>query len=200
MEATFFATPADFRAWFIEQQQQSAETAAKEIWVGFYKKNSGKSSINWSQAVDQALCFGWIDSVKRSLDDSSYAIRFTPRRPNSVWSTVNINKVAELTKLGLMQPAGLKAFNERKAEKSSVYSFEQPKETLRLDPAQEQLFQANSKAWEFFQSQAPWYQRAAIWWVISAKRAETKESRLATLIQDSEAGQTIASLTRTKSK
>lgn len=189
---TFFATPADFRSWLEKHHGQ-----AQELFVGYYKKDSGKPSITWPESVDQALCFGWIDGVRKSLGPESYVIRFTPRKPSSIWSAVNIQKVEELTRQGLMRPAGLKAFQARSEEKSAIYSFEQ-KEEPKLSPAHEQRFQAEPKAWAFFQAQAPWYRKSAIWWVVSAKKDETREKRLATLISDSAAGRTLANFTRRK--
>ena len=167
----------------------------QELWVGFYKKSSGKPSITWPEAVDQALCFGWIDGQRKGIDDVSYTIRFTPRKPRSIWSAVNVKRVGELTAQGLMHPAGLKAFENRTEEKSGVYAYEQ-ETPAELDADYEQRFRANQTAWDFFQAQAAWYRRAAIWWVISAKKEETRLKRLATLIEDSERGRTVPPLTR----
>jgi len=189
MKPTFFATPSEFRTWLEEHHD-----TAQELWVGFYKKSSGKPSITWPEAVDEALCFGWIDGVRKGIDDVSYTIRFTPRKPRSIWSAVNVKRASELASLGLMRPAGLKAFEERAEEKSGLYSYEQ--ENAELNDAYEQQFRANTKAWDFFQAQTAWYRRAAIWWVISAKKEETRLKRLATLIEDSEHGRTIPPLTR----
>ena len=187
---TFFATPADFRAWF-----EAHHAHAQELLVGFYRKGSGKPSITWQEAVDEALCFGWIDGVRKSLDDASYTIRFTPRKPRSTWSAVNIRRVEELTRRGQMRSAGLKAFAARTDGNSGIYAYEQ-RQSARLEEADEQLFRANLQAWAFFQSQPPSYRRTAIWWVVSAKQAATRKKRLATLIQDSEEQRTIAPLTR----
>jgi uncharacterized protein YdeI (YjbR/CyaY-like superfamily) len=187
---TFFATPTAFRTWLEEHHQ-----TAQELWVGFYKTSSGKPSITWPEAVDQALCFGWIDGVRKGIDDSSYTIRFTPRKPQSIWSTVNVKRAQELALLGLMRPAGLKAFEERDQKKSGLYSYEQRKSS-QLDPAYEEQFKANKKAWDFFQSKPPSYQQPAIWWVMSAKQEETRLKRLARLIEDSEHGRTVPPLTR----
>jgi uncharacterized protein YdeI (YjbR/CyaY-like superfamily) len=189
---TFFATPADFRAWLEEHHGR-----AQELFVGYYKKDSGRPSITWPESVEQALCFGWIDGVRKSLGKESYVIRFTPRKPGSIWSTVNIRKAEELIEQGLMRPTGLEAFKARSEEKSRIYSFEQ-KEEPKLSPAQEQRFQADPKAWAFFQAQTPWYRRAATWWVVSAKKDETRQKRLATLIADSAAGRTLPMFTRKK--
>ena len=189
MEPTFFPTPVDLRHWF-EQNHD----VAKELLVGFYKKDTGKPSITWPEAVDEALCFGWIDGVRKGIDDVSYMIRFTPRKPNSIWSAKNIASVERLSQLSLMQPAGLEAFQRRKAEKSAIYSFER-KEEAELSETELQQFQANENAWGFFQSQAPSYRRAAFHWIVSAKRPETRSSRLTTLINDSAQGWTVRPLT-----
>ena len=188
--ATFFAVPADFRAWLAEHHDTH-----QELWVGFYKTSSGKPSITWPEAVDEALCFGWIDGVRKRIDDVSYAIRFTPRKPRSNWSSVNVARAMELTRLGRMHPAGLAAFERRTADRSGIYAYEQRK-SAKLDAVSEQTFRANRKAWAFFQAQAPWYRRTAIWWVSSAKKEETRRRRLNTLIADSEQERTIRQLTR----
>lgn len=190
MDVTFFESPSAYRAWFEENHAH-----AKELWVGFYKKSTDKPSITWPEAVDQALCFGWIDGVRKSIDENSYKIRFTPRKPRSIWSSVNIKRVGELLELGLMQPAGLKVFEERDQKKSELYSYERQK--ALLDTEFEQKFRANTKAWEFFQSQAPSYQKTATWWVMSAKKEETRLKRLMTLIEDSENGRRLANMTYT---
>lgn len=190
MKPTFFATPSLFRGW-LEKHHDSAQ----ELWVGFYKKGSGQASITWPEAVDEALCFGWVDSVRKSIDDLSYANRFTPRRPRSNWSAKNIKRVKELTKLGLMHPAGLEAFEARTEEKSGTYSYEQ-RHLARIEKADERQFRANKKAWDYFQNQVPSYRQAAIWWVMSAKKEETRRRRLATLIEDSGLERTIPPLTR----
>src|SRR5579859_2732029 len=179
VESTFFATPSEWRKWLDEKHDKF-----QELWVGFYKKGSGKPSITWPEAVDEALCFGWIDGVRKSIDDVSYKIRFTSRKPSSIWSNVNINRVTELSKLGLMQPAGLKAFGERKQGKSGIYAYEQRNEAA-LDEDSEKQFRANRAAWDFFQAQAPSYQKTVIWRIVSAKKDETKQKRLATLIEAS---------------
>jgi uncharacterized protein YdeI (YjbR/CyaY-like superfamily) len=189
MKAMFFATSADFRKWLEKHHDQH-----DELVVGFYKKDSGRPSMTWPESVDAALCFGWIDGVRRRTDDVSYTIRFTPRKKRSIWSAVNIKRVAELTALGLMRPTGIGAFEARSEERSAIYSFEQ--ENIAFEAAQEKLFRAQKNAWTYFQSQAKWYQRAATWWVIGAKREETKAKRLATLIADSAAKRTLKHLTR----
>jgi uncharacterized protein YdeI (YjbR/CyaY-like superfamily) len=190
MDPTFFATPAAWRAWLARHHATAAE-----LWVGFYKRGSGRPSITWPESVDQALCYGWIDGVRRSLGPESYAIRFTPRRPGSTWSKVNLQRVGELEALGLMQPAGQAAHAARTAAKSGIYAYEQ-RDQARLTPEQEREFKRNRKAWAYFQAEAPWYRRTATYWVISAKRAETRAKRLATLIADSAAGRRIGQLDR----
>src|SRR5713226_7288990 len=165
---TFFPTPSDFRAWF-----EAHHDKFHELFVGFHKKSSGKASITWPESVDAALCFGWIDGIRKSIDETSYTIRFTPRRPTSTWSAVNIKRVQQLKEMGLMHPSGLKASAARSAKKSAIYSYEQRK-TARFAREQDKQFRANKAAWEFFRSQAPSYQRVATYWVISAKREETK--------------------------
>jgi len=190
MKPLFFASPSELRNWFEKYHETT-----QELWVGFYKTGSGKPSVTWQEAVDQELCFGWIDGVRKGIGDLSYTIRFTPRRPHSNWSSVNIKRVGELIKLGLLQPAGLKAFQERDQNKSGLYSYEQRKNS-QLDPAYENQLRANKKAWEFFQSRPPSYQQPAIWWVMSARQEETRLKRLTILIECSEQGRTVPPLTR----
>ncbi|HJR45196.1 MAG TPA: YdeI/OmpD-associated family protein [Actinomycetota bacterium] len=182
----FFRTEAAFRKWL-----EANHGRKDELWVGFYKKASGKGGLTYKQAVDQALCFGWIDGLAKTIDDNAYRQRFTPRRKTSTWSAINIKRVGELKKLGLMHPAGLKAFQERDPRKTSQYSFENAPE---FSAAQKKTFKANRKAWEFFQAQPPGYRRTATWWVVSAKKEETRDRRLSTLIEDSAAGRRIAQL------
>ncbi len=191
---TFFPTPADFRTWL-----EAHHDKFRELLVGFHKKSSGKRSITWPESVQVALCFGWIDGVRKSLDENSYTIRFTPRKPTSNWSSININLVRKLTKRGLMHPAGLKAFAARNEEKSGIYSYEQRK-SARFTRAQEKQFRANKTAWEFFRSQAPWYQRVTPYWVIGAKRGETKLKRLSELIGHSQNRRTLPRLIPAKKK
>ena len=187
----FFATPADFRDWL--EQHHATQT---EAFVGFYKRESGRPSITWPESVDCALSYGWIDGVRNSIDAISYRIRFTPRKPTSTWSAINVRRVAELTKLGLMRPPGAKAFEARKGDKTGIYAYEQRK-SAKLPPAFEKQFRANKKAWDHFRAQPPWYQRTATYRVTSAKQEETRQKRLDQLIQDSAAGRTIKELTRT---
>ena len=180
----FFATPAAFRQWL-----QKNHDSVSELWVGFWKKGTGKASITWPESVDQALCFGWIDGIRKSIDTESYMIRFTPRKRGSVWSAVNTKRAHELTELGLMQPAGERAFAQRDEEKTKQYSFERT--DVELSQAQQKQFRANRKAWQFWQSQPPSYRKTATWYVISAKQEATRERRLARLIADSEAGRRL---------
>ncbi len=191
---TFFPTSADFRAWFEANHDKS-----RELLVGFHKRDSGKPSITWPESVQVALCFGWIDGVRKSLDETSYMIRFTPRKPTSTWSFININLVRKLTKQGLMHPAGLKAFAARSEKKSAIYSYEQRKNP-QFAREQEKQFRANKSAWEFFRSQAPWYQRVTTYWVISAKREETKLKRLSELIGHSQDQHRLPGLIPAKKK
>jgi len=186
----FFPSPAEWRAWL---EKHHSDT--QELWVGFYKRGSGRPSITWPESVDGALCFGWIDGVRKSIDAISYKIRFTPRRPRSVWSGINIKRVGELSMVGLMHSAGLAAFDKRDGDRSAIYAYEQRK-TAKLPALFEKKFRAQGEAWKFFHSQPPWYQRTCTYWVISAKREETRLKRLATLIDCSARKQNIPSLNR----
>jgi uncharacterized protein YdeI (YjbR/CyaY-like superfamily) len=190
MEPRFFATPADFRAW-LERHHESHG----ELIVGFHRKGSGRPSITWPEAVDQALCFGWIDGVRRRIDDSSYSIRFTPRKARSTWSAVNVERMKELVAAGLVAPAGLAAFERRADDHTAIYSYEQRK-NAQLEPDQEQRLCADHRAWAFFEAQPPSYRRAAIHWVTSAKKPETRERRLVQLVECSAAGQAVPPLAR----
>ena len=180
----FFKSPADFRKW-LEKNHASAQ----ELSVGYYKKDSGRPSITWPESVDQALCFGWIDGIRRSVDDISYTIRFTPRRPGSIWSSVNIKRVEELSRNGLMQPAGLEAFEARKENKSGIYAYEQ--RSAELPATYEKTLRKNKAAWDFFYAQPPSYRKLAFWWVVSAKKEETRLKRLEKLIQESAEGRRV---------
>jgi uncharacterized protein YdeI (YjbR/CyaY-like superfamily) len=185
MERQYFRTAAEFRAWLAENH-----ATASEIGVVLHKKGSGKPTMTWSEAVDQALCFGLIDSVARRLDETSRVQRFTPRRPKSNWSAVNIRKVAELTAAGLMTPAGQAAFARRAEARSQVYSYEN-RHLAALDPEREALFREHEKAWEFFSRLPPSYRQTAIFSVMNAKREETRASRLARLIEASGEGRRL---------
>jgi uncharacterized protein YdeI (YjbR/CyaY-like superfamily) len=177
----FFAKQSDFRKWL--QKNHKKET---ELLVGFYKVGSGKPSMTWSQSVDEALCFGWIDAVRKSIDKDSYQIRFTRRKPTSIWSAINIKKIEELTRQGLMQPAGLASFEKRTESKSKIYSYE--KEEVELTQNFKKQFKANKKAWDYFQSLAPSYKKVSAHWVMRAKQETTRIKRLNQLISDSAAG------------
>lgn len=176
---TFFKTQDDFREWLEINHEKETE-----LIVGFYKVKSGKPSMNWSQSVDQALCFGWIDGIRKSMDEESYSIRFTPRKNTSNWSEINIKKVEELTRAGLMKPAGMKAFSFRKESKSGIYSYENEAESF--DYQDEKLFRENEKAWEFFMKQTPSYRKAVVRWINSAVQKITRQSRLEKTIKQCE--------------
>lgn len=180
-DVTHFATPAELRKWFAQNH-----TSAAQLWVGFYKKSSGKPSITWPESVDEALCVGWIDGVRKSLGEASYVIRFTPRKATSIWSVVNVNRVAVLTAEGRMQVAGLAAFEARSHAKTGVYSFEQ--EAPELTAGDIRIFKKNKAAWKFFEAQPPGYRRQMSWRVTSAKREETRAKRLQILIDASASG------------
>jgi uncharacterized protein YdeI (YjbR/CyaY-like superfamily) len=190
VKPTFFATAEELREWL-----ERNHATATELLVGFYRRGSGRPSITWQELVDEELCFGWIDGIRKGIDAVSYANRITPRKQRSTWSAINIARAKELIKLGRMHPAGLRAFERRTDERSAIYSYEQ-RRAARLDPDAERSFRAKKKAWTFFQAQAPSYQRVAIWWVISAKREETRKKRLQTLIHDSQNGRTVGPLSR----
>jgi uncharacterized protein YdeI (YjbR/CyaY-like superfamily) len=190
VKPTFFADASELRNWL-----ERNHATATELLVGFYKRGSRKGSITWRELVDEELCFGWIDGVRKGIDEVSYANRISPRAPRSTWSAVNIARAKELIRLGRMHPAGLRAFERRTDERSAIYSYEQRK-IAKLGPGAERLFRANKKSWAFFQAQPPSYQRAATWWVISAKREETRQKRLATLIRDSQNARAIGPLSR----
>lgn len=178
MKPTFFSSDSEFREWLKKNHKTEME-----LIVGFYKVASQKPSMTWSQSVDQALCFGWIDGVRRSIDQESYYIRFTPRRSNSIWSAINIKKVGELTKLGLMTKYGHKAYSLRTESKSKIYSHE--KEQAELDITLEMKFKRNKKAWEFFIGQAPSYKKVIVHWIMTAKQEATRHSRLTKVIDES---------------
>ncbi len=187
MKIIIFETAADFRQWLSKNHDK-----ATELWLGMYNQRSRQTSINYKEALDEALCFGWIDGVRKSINETTYKQRFTPRKKTSRWSKVNIKRAAELCALGRMMPCGLAAF-ERRSQAPAGYSFEERPEGL--DPSSEKEFRKHKQAWQFFQAQAPWYRRSASWWVISAKKDETKMRRLATLIQDSENERRLGMLT-----
>jgi uncharacterized protein YdeI (YjbR/CyaY-like superfamily) len=190
-DITYFKTPGHFRKWL-----EKNHAVASVLWVGFHKKDSGKPSITWPESVDEALCFGWIDGVRKSVDQTSYIIRFSPRKSLSIWSAVNIKRAQELIDLGRMQPAGLDAFQKRKEDRSRRYSYEQQGSKLALE--HEKKLRANRVAWKFFSAQPPWYQRTTAWWVTSAKKEETRLKRLEQLIACSAKEQLVPPLARAK--
>jgi uncharacterized protein YdeI (YjbR/CyaY-like superfamily) len=185
----FFRAAAQWRKWL-----ESHHAAAPELWVGFYKRASGTPSMTWPESVDEALCFGWIDGVRKRTDDERYKIRFTPRKPSSVWSSVNVRRVEALREQGRMRPTGETAFAARKEHKSGIYAYEQ--RPAELTEPWLGLLRKNKAAWTFFAAQPPWYRRTASWWVISAKREETQRKRFARLAEES-AGGWIGPLRRT---
>jgi len=185
----FFETPAELRAWF-----KANHDTATELWLGYHRKRTGRPSVTWQEVVDQELCFGWIDSVRYSLGDDTSAQRITPRRKRSVWSAVNIKRFRELESMGLVHPRGRAAFEKRDEARSRIYSYEN--RSPGFDEARETAFRKSKPAWKFFESQAPWYRRTATHWVMSAKREETRDRRLATLIEHSKKGERIPPLSR----
>lgn len=189
----FFKSANELRKWF-----QKNYGKATELWIGFYNARSGKKGVTYKEAVDEALCFGWIDGIRKNLDEESYVNRFTPRKKNSIWSNINTKRIKELMEEGRMHSSGLEAFNKRVEEKAGIYSFEQ--DSHKLPGAFEKKFKANKKAWKHFTSKAPWYQRTSIHWVMSAKQEATQLKRLETLMKDSENEKTIAPLTRPAKK
>jgi uncharacterized protein YdeI (YjbR/CyaY-like superfamily) len=188
-EPIYFESAAAFRAWLEEHHE-----TATEVWVGQWKKHTGKPTVSWAEAVDEALCFGWIDGLLRRVDDERHMQRFTPRKPSSNWSAINIANVERLRTEGRMRPAGEAAFARRRDDRTAIYSYEQRKNP-QLEPEEQAQLEADAAAWEYFSSRPPSYRRPAIWWVISAKRPETRARRLATLIADSAAGRPIKPLT-----
>ncbi len=184
MKPEFFHTPADFGTWL-----EKNHATATELWVGFYKKDSGKPSITWPESVDQALCFGWIDGIRQGVDEISYQIRFTPRRRGSIWSATNIKRAKELVRQKQMRPTGLKAFATRIENKSGIYSYEQRSTELKRPYAK--LLEKNKAASNFFKKQSPSYRKMIDWWIISAKKEETRMARLAKLISESAKGKRL---------
>jgi uncharacterized protein YdeI (YjbR/CyaY-like superfamily) len=189
----FFKDQQSLRKWFEKNHDKK-----DELWLGYYKKSSGRKSVTYKESVDTALCFGWIDGIAKGIDEEKYCQRYTPRRKGSIWSAVNIKKIEELTRAGLMHKAGLEKFNSRDQSKTNLYSFEQSE--IKLPPAYQKMIKANKKAWEYFSKAPPGYRRTSTWWVISAKQEETRLRRLKTLIKDSAAGRKIALLTPVKKK
>jgi uncharacterized protein YdeI (YjbR/CyaY-like superfamily) len=188
--ARFFNGPKAFRTWL-----ERHHARARELLVGFHKRHTARPSLTWPQSVDEALCFGWIDGVRRRVDDERYTIRFTPRKAGSTWSAVNLKRVRALIADGRMWPAGLKTFLTRDRKKAGLYSYEQRRH-IKLPPRFEKLVRAKAKAWVYYRAQAPWYQRTAAFWVVSAKQEETRLKRLTHLIACSARGQSVGPLTR----
>src|SRR4030095_2217364 len=185
----FFKTSLALRKWFEKNHSKK-----DELWIAFYKKSSGKPSVTYLEAVDNALSFGWIDGLVKGIDAQHYCQRFTPRRKNSIWSAINLKKADALIKKGLMAPAGLKVYNERNQKRPHLYSIEQ--KNLKLPPALERTFRSNKKSWENFNNMVPSYKKPAIWLIINAKQEETRQRRLEELIRDSEAGRKVKQLRR----
>lgn len=189
-EPIFFEGPAAWRGWLLEHHESAAE-----VLVGYHKKATGRPSLTWPQSVEQALCFGWIDGIRRSAGPEAYTIRFTPRRPRSIWSAVNLATYAELERQGLVVEAGRAAYERRRDDRTAVYSFENA-DAAAFPPEMAARLEADAAAWAFFSSRPAGYRTAATWWVVSAKREDTRERRLAQLIADSAAGRTVPPLTR----
>lgn len=186
----FFATPAALRRWFARHHR-----TASELWVGYRKKATGKASVTWQESVDEALCVGWIDGIRKRIDEESYTIRFTPRRKGSVWSEINARRMEELLREGRVLPAGQAAFAARSPEKTAIYPYEQ-RHGVELDAELSARFRAHPAAWQHFWAQPPGYRQTLTWWVMSAKRPQTRERRLATLIAASAAGKPLRELVR----
>lgn len=189
MEERYFEDGAAFRRW-LAKHHDSEEV----LWVGYHKRATGRASMTWNESVDEALCYGWIDGLRQSVDDERYRIRFTPRKPRSIWSAKNIARVEELVEEGRMKPPGLAAFERRREHRSRRYSFEQGE--IELPAEYRKKLRANREAWAFYTAQPPGYHRQTTWWIISAKRATTRERRLARLIEDSANGVRIKELRR----
>lgn len=189
----FFSSSAAFRKWL-----ETNHASARELLVGFYRVESGKGGITYKEALDEALCFGWIDGLRKRYDADSYTVRFAPRTQGSIWSIVNTRRMETLVELGRPHASGLRVFEERDKKKSKLYSYEVG--TCKLDAAYERQFRANSSAWDFYQAQAPWYRRVSCYWVMSAKKEETRARRLATLIEDSANRRRIKQLTASPRK
>jgi uncharacterized protein YdeI (YjbR/CyaY-like superfamily) len=193
VQVKHFRNAEEFRRWL--QRHHASET---ELWVGFYRKGCGRTGMSYPEAVDQALCYGWIDGVRKKVDDISYTNRFSPRQTKSTWSTVNTRRVAELTRLGLMTDAGLAAFKARDERRSGIYSFENRPQSLPTDL--EKIFRANKAAWEFWMAQPPGYRRTITWYVVSAVKDETRRSRLRKVIVGSAKGQRLGLLSPSKKR
>lgn len=187
MKPKFFSTPAEFHQWLEQNHDKESE-----LLIGFHRKASGKKSITYAEALDEALCFGWIDGVRKKLNETSYVQRFTPRKPKSIWSNVNVNHVERLKTEGRMQAAGLAAYERRTPERTGIYAFEN--RPHQLSRAYEKRFRENKKAWEFFEKQPPYYKRLTIFRIMSAKKEETQVRRLEQLIECSANGKRLGML------
>ena len=187
MKPIFFKSPSEFQKWLKKNQDK-----VQELWIGFYKKDSVKKGMTYLEALDEALCYGWIDGIRKSLDKNSYVIRFTPRKPKSIWSQINIKRAEELIEAGRMKPSGLKEFKDRDPKRSGLYSFENRPQSLEV--VYEKKLKANKKAWAFFQAMPPWYQKTSAFWIMSARLEQTRLKRLDILIKDSENGRKIGPL------
>jgi uncharacterized protein YdeI (YjbR/CyaY-like superfamily) len=190
----FFKTPAAFRGW-LEKNHATVD----ELWVGYYKVATGKPSVTWQETVDEALCFGWIDGLRKTIDEESYKIRFTPRRKGSVWSAKNVASAEQLIAAGRMRPPGVREFEKRTEDKSSIYSYEQ-REKLTLSPEYEKHFKKNKAAWKYYRAQAPGYRSKTAHWVMAAKKEETRLRRLGQLIEHSAEQSAIPPLARPKDR
>ena len=184
MKIKYFKSTHDFRRWL-----EKHHAITQELWVGYYKKSSQQPSITWPESVDEALCFGWIDGIRKSVDDLRYTIRFTPRRRGSIWSAINVKRARELSDKGLMKPTGMAAFDARKENRSGIYSYEQ--RTAKLDGPYEKRLRQNKAAWDFFYAQPPFYRTAIGWWIVNAKQEATRLKRVEKLITESARGKRL---------
>ena len=183
----YFASPDELRDWF-----DAHHDTADELWIGYHRKATDRPTVSWPQAVDEALCVGWIDGVRYRIDEERHAQRFTPRRKGSIWSAINTRRADELIAEGRMRPAGKRAFEARSPEKTAIYSYE--RETAAFSKEQQARFEAEEAAWAFFQAQAPSYRRSITHWVSSAKRDETRERRFEKVLEESRGGRRIGAL------
>jgi uncharacterized protein YdeI (YjbR/CyaY-like superfamily) len=188
MKPLFFASDGEFRSWLTAHHE-----SAVELWVGFHKRATGRPTLTWTESVRQALCFGWIDGVRKRIDQDTYTIRFSPRKPQSIWSAVNVRHVEELIASGQMRPAGMRAYEARRENKSGIYSYEQ--RSVDLPPVYAKLLKKHAAARQFFESQPPSYRRMVMWWIVSAKREETRLKRLSILIDHAARGERLPALT-----
>lgn len=193
MSIKYFKSQAEFRQWLERNHDKSSE-----LWVGLHKKNSNKPSVSYKEAVDEALCFGWIDGVRKSVNETSYTIRFTPRKPGSIWSRINIKRANELKEFGLIKPSGLRAFEGRDPKKADLYSFEN--EPRKLAPEFEKRFKKNRKAWSFFEALPPFFKKTSVFWIMSAKKEETRLRRLKMFMDSCARGERLGVITGKKNE